>query len=135
MLHNLCNLDLWMRRSSPCRRRDPSQIQSQVINTGEAPEDATSIEEVWKEEIEDSEANYKFEPTPDDSKSWTRSQEKRHLEDIAAVKASQRRDQAKDRKLRDICDALLVVPRGFGDQGIDDTLAKFFNVARKDRAS
>ena len=55
----------------------------------------------------------------------------RHRDDVSAVNEARKTAASDRRELRDVRDALLVVPRGDGDAGIDDVLAKFFGVARK----
>ena len=55
----------------------------------------------------------------------------RHRADVGAVNDERRAAAAERRKNRDVCDALVAVPRGDGDAGIDDVLAQFFGVARK----
>ena len=91
-------------------------------------EDAASIEEVFKEEMEQS-VTQTYEPRFDADRE--RIMAERHSKDVADFNAARKSTQREQRKNRDICDALLSIPRGQGDQGIDDTLAKFFNVARK----
>ena len=51
-------------------------------------------------------------------------------EAVAASNEDRRRRLAAERKLQDFIDALLVVPRGEGDAGIDDVLASR-GIARK----
>ena len=47
---------------------------------------------------------------------------------VATITAGRKREQAKDRKLRDVCNAVLALPPS---PEADDLLAKFYNVARK----
>ena len=54
--------------------------------------------------------------------------ERRERENVRLNREQAKREQAKDRKLRDVCDALLNLPPSVG---VDTTLAKFWNVARK----
>ena len=55
----------------------------------------------------------------------------RHREDVSAVRESSKRETEKDRKLRKICDALLVATPSTCMDVVDEVLAKFFGVARK----
>ena len=57
----------------------------------------------------------------------------RHREDVTAVNDARQRENAKDRKLRDICDALLTAKPSTALDVIDEVLATFFAVARKAR--
>ena len=55
----------------------------------------------------------------------------RHRDDVSDVNEARKTAAAERRKNRDVCDALLAVPRGKGDAGIDDVLMRFFLVQRK----
>ena len=52
----------------------------------------------------------------------------RYREAVATINAGRKREQAKDRKLRDICDALLLLPPS---PGVADVLARFWNKAKR----
>lgn len=56
--------------------------------------------------------------------------DERHRGDVAALDVERRIRQGAERRYRDVIDALLAVPRGEGDRGIDDVLAAR-GVARK----
>ena len=55
----------------------------------------------------------------------------RHRDDVNSANVARQAAIVERRKNRDVCDALLAVPRGKGDAGIDDVLMRFFLVQRK----
>ena len=59
--------------------------------------------------------------------------DERHRDDVTALDVERRIRQGAERRYRDVIDALLAVPRGEGDRGIDDVLAAR-GVARKQAA-
>ena len=55
----------------------------------------------------------------------------RHHDDVGAVNDARKAAAVERRKNREICDALLAIPRGKEGNGVDDVLMRFFLVQRK----
>ena len=80
----------------------------------------------WMAKYEEQEARHQEENAR--HKEHDRITHQRHREDVQAINTGRRREQAKDRKDRDVCDALFDLPPSVG---VDGVLAQFWNKARK----
>ena len=97
---------------------EPAAVSGELLSDAEA---AAAVQEAVDE----------VGPLPEGRLEVTEGERKatqRYREAVATINAGRKREQAKDRKLRDICDALLLLPPS---PGVADVLARFWNKAKR----